>query len=45
MPPKVAWEYRAEPEQGSLEHQLLTDFLVKKNWLKGKQSKEGAVGE
>lgn len=33
MPPMVAWEYRAEPEQGSLEHELLTDFLVPQDWL------------
>lgn len=33
MPPKVAWEYMAEPQQGTPEHQLLEEFLVPKDWL------------
>ena len=33
MPPMVAWEYRAEPEQGSDEATLLSDFIVVKDWL------------
>jgi len=33
MPPKVAWEYRAEPEAGSEEAKLLTDFITPRNWL------------
>ncbi len=33
MPPLVAWQYRAEPEQGSPEHALLNDFLKPKHWL------------
>ena len=34
MPPLVSWEYRANPEEGSPEAALLTDFLVAKDWLK-----------
>ena len=33
MPPLVAWEYRAEPKQGSPEYSLLNDFLISKDWL------------
>ena len=33
LPPKVAWEYRAEPKPGSAEATLLSDYLVPKNWL------------
>lgn len=33
MPPLVAWEYRAEPEAGSAEHDLLDKYLVAKDWL------------
>jgi coproporphyrinogen III oxidase len=33
MPPKVAWEYMAEPQSGTPEHQLLEEFLVPKDWL------------
>ncbi len=33
MPPMVAWEYRAEPETGTDEARLLTDYLVVKDWL------------
>lgn len=33
MPPMVAWEYRAEPEAGSDEARLLTDYIVVKDWL------------
>jgi len=35
MPPKVAWEYRAEPEEGSDEAKLLSDYIVVKDWLIG----------
>ena len=34
MPPMAAWQYRADPEQGSPEQILLTDFLVARDWLK-----------
>jgi len=34
MPPKVAWEYRAEPDEGTPEYELLNDFLIAKDWLK-----------
>jgi coproporphyrinogen III oxidase len=34
MPPMAAWQYRADPEPGSPEHALLTDFLVARDWLK-----------
>lgn len=33
MPPKVAWEYQAEPAAGSDEARLLSDFIVVKDWL------------
>lgn len=33
MPPKVAWEYQAEPESGSDEAKLLSDYIVVKDWL------------
>lgn len=33
MPPKVAWEYRAEPEAGTQEAALLSDYIVAKDWL------------
>jgi len=33
MPPKVAWEYQANPEPGSEEARLLSDFIVAKDWL------------
>ncbi len=38
LPPKVAWEYRVKPEAGSAEEQLLSDFLVAKDWLSLTQS-------
>jgi coproporphyrinogen III oxidase len=33
LPPLVRWEYAYEPEAGSKESALLTDFLPAKNWL------------
>lgn len=33
MPPKVAWEYRADPQPGSLEAELLSEYLIKRDWL------------
>jgi coproporphyrinogen III oxidase len=33
MPPKVAWEYQANPEPGTPEAVLLRDFLIAKDWL------------
>jgi coproporphyrinogen III oxidase len=33
MPALVAWRYQRTPETGSPEHQLLTDFLVRKEWI------------
>lgn len=33
MPPKVAWEYQAEPQQGSAEARLLDEFIKPKDWL------------
>jgi len=35
MPPKVAWQYRAEPADGSPEQRLLSEFLTAKDWLDG----------
>lgn len=32
MPPKVAWEYQANPEPDSAEAKLLSDFIVVKEW-------------
>ncbi|MBL4672929.1 MAG: coproporphyrinogen III oxidase, partial [Arenicella sp.] len=34
MPPMVAWEYRAEPDAGSAEAALLTDYIIAKDWIK-----------
>lgn len=33
MPPKVAWEYQANPEPGSDEAKLLSDYIIVKDWL------------
>jgi coproporphyrinogen III oxidase len=33
MPPLVSWSYQREPQAGSPEAQLMTDFLVRKDWL------------
>ena len=33
MPPLVSWAYRREPEPGTPEARLLTDFLVRKDWV------------
>lgn len=33
LPPKVAWQYMATPEAGTPEYELLTDFIVVKDWL------------
>ena len=33
MPPHVTWGYTVVPEPGTAEHALLTDFLVRKDWL------------
>jgi len=33
LPPKVAWRYRAEPQAGSPEASLLSDYLIAKDWL------------
>lgn len=33
MPPKVAWEYQANPKPGSDEARLLSDYVVVKDWL------------
>jgi len=33
MPPMVAWQYRAEPESGSEEDRLLSDFIIVKDWI------------
>ncbi len=33
MPPKVAWEYRADPDAGSQEATLLNDYIVVKDWV------------
>ena len=28
-----AWEYRADPQPGSLEAELLSEYLIKRDWL------------
>jgi coproporphyrinogen III oxidase len=33
MPPKVAWQYMAVPEDGSEEHKLLAHYLQPQDWL------------
>ena len=33
LPPIVHWDYNWQPEEGSAEAKLYTDFLVKKDWL------------
>ena len=33
MPPIVKWRYDWQPEKGSAEAKLYTDFLIDKNWL------------
>ncbi|MCX7271252.1 MAG: oxygen-dependent coproporphyrinogen oxidase, partial [Burkholderiales bacterium] len=33
MPPLVTWSYRHQPEEGSAEHRLYTDFLKPKAWI------------
>jgi coproporphyrinogen III oxidase len=33
MPPLVSWSYQREPEAGSPEARLTTDFLVRKDWV------------
>jgi len=34
MPPMVAWQYQATPEDGSPEEELMTRYLTPKDWLK-----------
>lgn len=33
MPPLVRWSYQEQPEEGSPEHRLYTDFLVRRDWV------------
>ena len=33
MPPEVRWRYDAQPEPGSPEAELLTDYLHPRDWL------------
>jgi len=33
LPPVVHWDYNWQPEEGSAEAKLYSDFLVKKDWL------------
>ena len=33
LPPIVHWDYNWQPEEGSAESRLYSDFLVKKDWL------------
>lgn len=33
MPPLVSWKYDWQPEAGTEEAQLYTDFLIEKDWL------------
>ena len=33
MPPHAAWGYNVVPDEGTAERALLTDFLIRKDWL------------
>jgi coproporphyrinogen III oxidase len=33
MPPLVSWSYGAQPQAGSREEELLTKFLVRRDWV------------
>jgi coproporphyrinogen III oxidase len=33
MPPVVHWRYQWQPEAGSAEAQLYSEFLIAKDWL------------
>jgi len=33
MPPLVSWSYQHQPEPGSAEDRLYSDFLVRKDWI------------
>jgi len=33
MPPHAAWGYNLVPDEGTAERALLTDFLIRKDWL------------
>ena len=33
MPPLVSWSYQHQPEPGSAEHRLYTDYLLPKAWI------------
>jgi coproporphyrinogen III oxidase len=33
LPPLVRWEYNWQPEPGSLEAKLYSDYLVPRDWL------------
>jgi coproporphyrinogen III oxidase len=33
MPPLASWAYQQQPETGSPEAQLYTDFIVRRDWL------------
>ena len=33
MPPLVRWSYNERPQPGTPEHRLLTEFLVRRDWL------------
>ena len=33
MPPLVTWSYQNQPELGSAEHRLYTDYLKPKAWI------------
>jgi len=32
MPPLVSWSYNHQPEPGSAEHRLYSEFLVPRDW-------------
>jgi len=33
MPPLVSWSYNRQPEPGTPEAALYSDFLVRKDWI------------
>lgn len=42
LPPQVRWEYDWQPEPGSAEEKLYTDFLPPRNWLANAAVDDGA---
>lgn len=43
LPPKATWVYDWQPEPGSEEEKLYTEFLINKNWVELLQKEENSV--